>query len=308
LRLSNGTKRVGNRTGDQPSFRERHPAVVARVHDERRAADGRQVARHVHGVEAADQPDRVFGRCRHPLQVDEPAGLLRPAVGNEYRRVDLAENRIVAAPAKLDELEHRIRLVHFLRREIAFQPAARECAIENQVADPIGMARGIGDRHAASLAAAQQHEALQPRGIDDRLEIAQARLEREVGRVAVGQAAPAAVITHACEMLGEFRQARAPDGAFPVVLQMVEPGRDFDHRRSATRAGIGDAHAIRGPAEANRARHVHAFKHGPRSGTPERGLRRSYPQCGARASDGRTVTGCGGGGGRFQTGPYGRML
>src|SRR5208282_456697 len=48
---------------------------------------------------------------------------------------------------------------------------------------------------------------------------------------------------------GQLGKARPPDRAFPIMFQMVEPRRDFEHRRSAASLGIGEAHAIEGVAK-----------------------------------------------------------
>jgi hypothetical protein len=52
-------------------------------------------------------------------------------------------------------------------------------------------------------------------------------------------------------VIAQFGQPRAPDWTFPIVFQVIEPGRDFDHRRALASVGIGDARTIERFAEVN---------------------------------------------------------
>ncbi len=124
--------------------------------------------------------------------------------------------------------------------------------------DAIRVPRRIGDRQPGSLAASEQDELLESRRIDDRFEIAKAGVKRQVFDVPLREAAASPVIARQGVVSGQLGKARPPDWAFPIVFQMVEPRRDFEHRRSAASLGIGEAHAIEGVAETYLCRHEDA--------------------------------------------------
>ena len=159
------------------------------------------------------------------------------------------------APAELDEFQHGIDFLDVLSRWIALHPSARKRSVEDQVADAIRVSRRVGDRQPGSLTASEQDELLEPRRIDDRLEVAKAGVERQVFDVPLREAAASSVIARQGVVSGQLGKARRPDRAFPIVFQMVEPGRDLEHRWSAASPGIGEAHAVEGVAEAYLCRH-----------------------------------------------------
>ena len=71
-----------------------------------------------------------------------------------------------------------------------------------------------------------------------------AGVERQVFDLSLREAAASSVISRQGVVSGKLGKAWRPDRAFPIVFQMVEPRRDFEHRGSAATLGIGQTDAI----------------------------------------------------------------
>lgn len=93
---------------------------------------------------------------------------------------------------------------------IARHSADCKTADDDQVADPFGMARRIGERRDAADRGAEKGEPADLAGLDHRLEILDAPIEREIRRVAIRQAAAAAVVADQLMALRQQRNPRAP--------------------------------------------------------------------------------------------------
>src|SRR5580698_1647629 len=224
---------------------------MARMHDERGTADvGQQVA-DVNAVERADEAYHILRRNRHALHVDEPTILLRLAVGDKHRRIDLAERRIVAPPAELDKFEHGLGFVDILLRWVALELAPHISAIQNKVTYALRMTGSISDRHRSSLAATKKNESLQVCSFDDGLQVGNKIVERQAFGILIGETAAPTVIARKGVIGRQLGEARLPDGALRVVFNVVEPSCDLDHRRTATALRIGNTHTVWGLTEAN---------------------------------------------------------
>ena len=103
------------------------------------------------------------------------------------------------------------------------QAAPRVGREEDQPADALRVAGGVGDGHRAALRHAQQREALEARGVDDGFEVSHPRLEREVLDVAIREPAPALVVAQDGVRLAQRGPPVPPDRALPVVLEVREP-------------------------------------------------------------------------------------
>jgi hypothetical protein len=108
-----------------------------------------------------------------------------------------------------------------MRREIALHPPAGIGAVERHMGHALGVADGIGKRDRTALGNAEQREAVEPRGVDDRLQIRDPRVERKVLHFPVGEAAAALVIADERVAPSQLVQPVAPDGALPVESRCV---------------------------------------------------------------------------------------
>ena len=81
--------------------------------------------------------------------------------------------------------------------------------------------------------------------VDDGFEIAHERLEGDVLDVPVGKSVPALVVAHELMIPRELGEHVTPDGALPVELQMIQPVRGFDQRRTFADHRVGDTDAVR---------------------------------------------------------------
>jgi hypothetical protein len=115
--------------------------------------------------------------------------------GEEPSHEHLAVHRVRAAPAEPDDLEPRRLQLALLPGRGPPAAAPSERTEEDEVADTLRVAHRVGHGYRPSLGDAQQGEAIEAYGVDDGLEVAHPRLEREVRDVPVGQSAAALVVT-----------------------------------------------------------------------------------------------------------------
>ena len=75
-------------------------------------------------------------------------------------------------------------------------PASSIAAEENEMGNPIGMARGILNRNRRTLADAEQREAIHSCGIDHQLQIGDEAFKGNVVNIPVGHPAPTFVVAN----------------------------------------------------------------------------------------------------------------
>src|SRR5206468_4345005 len=95
----------------------------------------------------------------------------------------------------------------------------------------------------------EEGEPLEAGGFEDRLEVTDSCLDREVVDVPVGHPEAALVVADDGRDLTELIEEVAPDGALPVVLEVAEPARDDDEWRAAAVDRISEADAVGASAE-----------------------------------------------------------
>ena len=76
-----------------------------------------------------------------------------------------------------------------------------------------------------------QHEPVEPGRVDDRLEVREARGEREVVDVPVGHPEAPLVVAEHRRHRPEVLEEVPPDRALPVVLEVAQPAGGDDERR-----------------------------------------------------------------------------
>src|SRR5688500_12151299 len=94
-----------------------------------------------------------------------------------------------------------------------------------------------------------QREPVDAEALDDRLEIGQPGIEREVRDIPVRQAEAPFVVPDQRRELAQILEEVAPDGALPVVLKVAQPARDDDQRRAGSMSGVGEPDAVARAAE-----------------------------------------------------------
>ena len=135
-------------------------------------------------------------------------------------------------------------------------PATCIAAVEDEIGDPLRVPRGVGHRDRRALRDAQQRKPVQAGGVDDRLQITDPGLDRRLADLRVRKAAAALVVTHNSVALAEPIEPMAPDRAFPVQLEMGQPGRDPYQRRTAAVHRVGQAHPVRRGAKPDLSHHA----------------------------------------------------
>ncbi len=243
--------RPRNRGRDEPAFGEGHPQVALGVEDQGWRPHLRGDAAHVDPVERLEHPGRVLRRRRDPLQLVEPVDLLPVGVGNEQCREDLTERRMILAPSDADHVEHQLPLFHLFRGEPAVQPSAQVAAVQNEMADPLGVTDRERDGDRRALADAEERKSLQLERVGHPLQVPDPGLHRHLAGRPVGQAASALVVADQGVIPAELAEPVAPDRAVPVELEVVEPVGGFDQGRATAHGREGDARAVRGGAEAD---------------------------------------------------------
>ena len=152
-------------------------------------------------------------------------------------------------------------------------PAARVAAVEDEIGDPLRVPRGVRHRDRRALRDAEQRKALQAGGVDDRLQIADPGLDRQLADLRVREAAAALVVAQDRVALAKPIEPMAPDRAFPVQLEMGQPGRDPHQRRTAAVHRVGETGAVRRGAKTD-------LSHDARTAAQAKASTRSVPQCG----------------------------
>jgi hypothetical protein len=119
------------------------------------------------------------------------------------------------------------------------------------MADALRVARRVRNRHRAALRHPEEDDALESGGVDDRLEVGDPRVERQVIYLPVRKAAPALVVPDERVHLPQAGEPVPPDRAVPVELQVSEPCRGPHQRRTAAMDGVRDSSAVGRGAESD---------------------------------------------------------
>ena len=152
------------------------------------------------------------------------AGLLSP----HPRRIRLASAR---------------RASMLVRRAGVVQPR-RERAIQHEVRDALGVLHRVRNRDRAAAGDPEERKPIETRRVDHRFQIADPRVEAHIGDVALRHAIATLVVTDDAVVKRERGPPVPPDRAAPFEIEMRQPVRRLDERRSAADAGIGEAHAV----------------------------------------------------------------
>ncbi len=167
---------------------------------------------------------------------------------NELRCEDLPIRRVLLTPALAHERHQGIGLID-IRLPATLAPAARVTAIQHEVRDAFGMAHSIGDRHGAALGNTQERKPVEPRRVDDRLEVAHERIQGDVIDIPIGKTIATLVVTDQPASRRQRSKKVAPDGALPIVFEMIEPICRLHQRHTLADGGMGDTHPIRRSTE-----------------------------------------------------------
>src|SRR4051812_41847939 len=91
------------------------------------------------------------------------------------------------------------------------------------MSDALRMPGGVSHRDHASACVADQNEALEGKVVDDRLEVLDVPLKRELDAFAIGKSAASPVIPNERVSPREECEPRAPGRAVPIELEMPHP-------------------------------------------------------------------------------------
>jgi len=283
--------RTGDQRGELPARIERHAPVVARVEGERRAAHALRRLADVYGEERADEAHRVLGGRRLSLQLGKRVQLLEGGAGNELRGKHGAIRGILTAPAHLHQLQLRLELRHELRRQAALAGAARVGAEQHEMRDALRIARRIFDRDRPALRVAEEPEALESGGVDDRFQIVDVVLEAALAHVPVRQAASARIHAHQRAAVRELFDPRTPQRALAFVFQVGQPVGRAHQRRPVAARGVGDARAVEALAEPNLLLHPREVSSTARFSAPLAAPRQPRSRAGCRSLGEQAATG-----------------
>jgi len=127
-------------------------------------------------------------------QFVEPIGLLLGPTGDEQGGKELAESRVLLAPADAHQRQHGGILLLLGCGAGALVPTQRVAAVEDEVGHPLGVAHRVGDGDRTPLGDPEQREPRDPRGVDYRLQIAHEGVERDLVGGPVRQPVAAGVV------------------------------------------------------------------------------------------------------------------
>ena len=234
---------------EDPPFFERHHPVVAGMSHEGIHRHARDELADIDGGAGLIEPDSGFRRRRLALELVVPGHLLLASLGQEEHREEMAERRIRVGPARADDRDQS-----FVSPALAFapaQPSSRVAAVEDEPLDSFGMTRGIRDGCRRPLRYPEQHETVEPGGVDDALEVRHPAVQRDLSGRPIGQATTALVVPNERVPFAQPLQPVTPDRAPPVELEMSEPVPGLHDRRAAAVPRPCEPRAVRRDAEAN---------------------------------------------------------
>lgn len=131
------------------------------------------------------------------------------------------------------------------------RPTTHERAEQYQPAYPVRMAMRVLDCHRAALRDPHQREPRQSEFVDDRLQVGDEGLQRDIRRILVGQTTAALVVSHQRPVPGQVAHPVLPDRAVPLVVEVRDPMGGPHQRRAAADRGVRDTGAVLGGAETN---------------------------------------------------------
>src|SRR6516225_10880872 len=108
------------------------------------------------------------------------------------------------------------------------------------------MTGGVGHRNPSALGNSKQREAVEPNCVDQLVEIAHPRSEREILDVPVREPIATLIVAEQRVVLCKLLDPVRPDRTLPLEFQMVKPIRGFDERWTVSAPGVGDVHSIFG--------------------------------------------------------------
>src|SRR6266850_4019665 len=112
------------------------------------------------------------------------------------------------------------------------------------------------DADGSALRHAEDGEFLETRRIDDALEILHLLAEGKIGHRPVRQSATARVVAKEAAIGREKSEPGTPDGAFPVVFDMRQPGAALHEDRAMSRLRVREFDAVRAFHEPNGLIHI----------------------------------------------------
>jgi hypothetical protein len=246
---SSGTKRApGIPVARMRPSLKRHRGVAAGMHDQCGRLNPRQIRRDVDLAEGVVKPLGTLGRCGPALELVVPFHVLGRRAGHHETGEELAERRVVLAPAMGDQGRDGPAAGNQLRVP-PLRPAPGIAAQEDHAAHPVGIARGEGCRHGASLGMAKERCPRQSVGVHHGEEIADHGIQGDVLDLAVGEPIAALVVPDQRVVPGKIAEPVMPDRTFPIVIEMRQPMGGLHQDRAGTHAGIGNADAVGGGAE-----------------------------------------------------------
>ncbi len=205
---------------------ERRRTVADRLQNDGRRRDARQLVMDVDLLSCDAAGHGVRGRRRHPLKIVEPAHLLLGRVRDEPLREDATEVRILLRPPDADHAAVRLFLHLVVRRQ--GDRLATDGAVEDQPAHTLRVRDRVGHGNGGAAGHSQHREAVQSGRVQDRFEVADTRLDREIIYVPIGHPETALVITDDRGDVAELVEEMSPHRALPVVLEVAQPARDDD--------------------------------------------------------------------------------
>src|ERR1700690_2739422 len=145
-------------------------------------------------------------------------------------------------PVQARKLQHQPRLLAHVRPP---DTKASACVrtVKDKMTDTLWVARCVFNRYWPAPTRRDDRKTLESRSIDDTGEVTHPIVERKSVAVAVCQSTTARVVPQTPE-LAECIEPRPPSKTTPLVLEMREPRRRHDQRRSAAARRIGEPHAV----------------------------------------------------------------
>jgi hypothetical protein len=111
---------------------------------------------------------------------------------------------------------------------------------QHETRDTLGMAHGVADRERSRLRDTEQRHAPVRDAVDDALEIGGFCIKAEVITRSFGEPAPAAIVEHELERLGEARVEVVHPEQVPLKLEVADPSRRRDQNRAFAPRHVGD--------------------------------------------------------------------
>lgn len=229
-------RRSRDRRRQRSSLRVWNRAVAAPVHHLRRCTHALELSPDVEAIDKLQQRRGGLGARRRPLQAREALPLLRVRIAEE----DAGEHARAQAPMRAHRRDDRVP-----DRGRRDRGAIRVGAVQQQPIDAFREPRGKRDRRAAARRSAEQRDALQSELVQDRTEQCNLALQRPLPglHVAVGHADARPVVPHQRVSFADGGPERSERRIAPVEVEMADPPRRRDQRRSLSAHRKGDASA-----------------------------------------------------------------